>query len=78
VLCRLIDIGAPKQIVQPADAEPPIAISLDHQPMPAVLVRAAVILCQKIDQKVAVFGVLALQPDGKCDLVRFGIEVVNK
>jgi CO/xanthine dehydrogenase FAD-binding subunit len=27
--------------------------------MPAVLVGLAVILCQKIDQKVAVFGVLA-------------------
>jgi hypothetical protein len=47
----VIHFAAPKQIIQAADAIPTIAIPLDDQPMSALLVGAAVIVGQEIDQQ---------------------------
>jgi hypothetical protein len=47
----VIHFAAPKQIIQAADAIPATAIPLDDQPMSALLVGAAVILGQEIDQQ---------------------------
>src|SRR5262249_56402413 len=76
--CRLVDVAAPKQIVQPADAEPPIAIGLDHEPMLAVLVGVAVLFAQQIDEKLALLGMFLLESDRKPDLARLRIEIVHK
>src|SRR5262249_39566889 len=76
--CRLVDVAAPKQIVQPTDAVPPIAISLDHEPVLAVLVGAAVLFAQQIDEELAFLGMFFLEADGKRYLARLGIEIVHE
>src|SRR5262245_22806179 len=78
MLCRLVDVGSPKQIVQPADAKPSIAIAFDHEAMPALLVGAAMLLSPKSDDELALLGMLLLEPDSKRDLARLGIEIVHK
>ena len=69
---------APEEIVEPADPVPPVAIGFDHQPVLPALVGMTVILGQKVDQHHPVLGILPVQPDRKCDLMRLGIEVVNE
>src|SRR5439155_8080478 len=76
--CRLVGVAAAKQIVQPTDAEPTVAIGLDHEPMLAVLVSAAVLFAQEIDEELALLGMFFLEPDGKRHLAWLSIEIVHK
>jgi hypothetical protein len=50
-LVFVIHFAAPKQIIQAADAIPTTAIPLDDQAISALLVGAAVIVGQEIDQQ---------------------------
>src|SRR5262249_61758741 len=75
---RLADAPARNQMVHPADADPPIAIGLDHEPMLAVLVGVAVLFAQQIDEELALLGMFLLESDRKRDLARLRIEIVYK
>src|SRR5262249_61028686 len=74
----LAEVAAPRPLVRPAAADPPIAIGLDHEPMLAVLVGVAVLFAQQIDKELALLGMFLLESDSKRDLARLGIEIVHK
>src|SRR5579863_10351444 len=69
------NFAAPKQIVQAADSVPAVAVALDDQAMPALLVAATVILGEETDQQSAS---LAGQSGGERDLARRRIEIVDE
>src|SRR5689334_1586420 len=55
----LADIGSLQEVVEAADPVPAITVTLDHNPMLAVLTRTAVIGAEEIDQHDATFPLLA-------------------
>ena len=60
-----MNLTPPKEMVQPTDPIPPIAIGFDNDLMLARIVRMAVILRQEIDQQLARFGICPVQPGRK-------------
>src|SRR5262245_5301626 len=74
---RQIDVAAAQEIVQSADPIPAIAVGLDHQPMLTALNRMAVVLRQKIDQELAVLGMLLVEADRERDFSRLRIEIMH-
>ncbi len=63
LLRRDVDFGSAQKIIEAADAVPPVSIAFDHKAMAAALVGAAVVFRQKVDQQLAMLGVLALEAD---------------
>jgi hypothetical protein len=57
-----IDLAALQEIIESAGAIPAVSVSLDQQRVPAVLVGAAVIFGQEIDEELA--GLAARGPPG--------------
>ena len=57
------DAPALEQIVETADSVPAITIGFDHQPVLAVFAGMAVIFREQVDQQLAVFGIVAVEPD---------------
>src|SRR4051812_34065531 len=55
-LRRLVDLGAAEQVIEATHPIPAIAVGLDDEAMPPVLVAVAVILGQEIDEQVPVLA----------------------
>jgi hypothetical protein len=55
----LIDVGSTQQIVEPADAVPPVSIAFEHNPVFTGLVSPTVVLRKKINQQFALFAINA-------------------
>src|SRR5262245_44956995 len=74
-LLDVIDLAPPEQVIQSAHSIPAIAISLNDQPVFALLVALTVLLAQQIHETPR--G-LIVQADGETELMRLGIEIMHE